>query len=208
MRARSRGGSSPGLRACTGLSRHSSVVSSIPRPFTSMLPPSSTRPGCHASQFQPCARAEPVTRVVPLPVVVLGPAVEAPIGDGNFAASRCCTKIGPKSRVQTRSVGHAKELDRIQIRVALFAECARAPSSAIAHPRPECARAPRAPACARSRRRPTGSARTFRASRSRLWGQASQVASCGSHSAGMRKPHGRRGRFHRCQSISRVRMGA
>ncbi len=34
--------SKPGLRACTGLSRHSSVVSRVPRPLTSMLPPSST----------------------------------------------------------------------------------------------------------------------------------------------------------------------
>ena len=32
----------PGLRAWIGLSRHSSVVSSVPRPLTSMLPPSST----------------------------------------------------------------------------------------------------------------------------------------------------------------------
>ena len=31
-----------GLRACTGLSRHSSVVNSSPCPLTSMLPPSST----------------------------------------------------------------------------------------------------------------------------------------------------------------------
>ncbi len=33
---------SPGLRCCVVLSRHSSVVSMAPRPFTSMLPPSST----------------------------------------------------------------------------------------------------------------------------------------------------------------------
>src|SRR5439155_1350714 len=34
---------SPGLRACTSRSsRHSSVVSNVPRPFTSMLPPSRT----------------------------------------------------------------------------------------------------------------------------------------------------------------------
>ena len=35
-------GSCPGLRACTSLSRHSSVVSSKPAPLTSMLPPSRT----------------------------------------------------------------------------------------------------------------------------------------------------------------------
>src|ERR1035438_1673288 len=38
-----------------GLSRHSSVVSSSPRPFTSMLPPSSTRPGSHARSFNAAA---------------------------------------------------------------------------------------------------------------------------------------------------------
>ena len=32
----------PGLRCCSGLSRHSSVVSSAPLPFTSIEPPSST----------------------------------------------------------------------------------------------------------------------------------------------------------------------
>ena len=70
---------SPGLRACTGLSRHSSVVSSSPSPLTSMLPPSSTmlrreRPG--ASAASP-TKAGTVASV--LPVVVLGPGVEPPV---------------------------------------------------------------------------------------------------------------------------------
>ena len=52
----------PGLRTCTsGSSRHSSVVSSVPRPLTSMLPPSSTtgRPVAldRAAAARPSARA-------------------------------------------------------------------------------------------------------------------------------------------------------
>ena len=41
-RARAPRAPRPGLRACTVCSRHSSVVSSVPAPLTSMLPPSST----------------------------------------------------------------------------------------------------------------------------------------------------------------------
>ena len=78
---------SPGLRCCTSLSRHSSVVISVPWPFTSMLPPSSTTRSDLSST---------VKRRLPLrnfhqprdpacdPVVVLGiwilcPGVEFPI---------------------------------------------------------------------------------------------------------------------------------
>ena len=127
MRARSRARLSPGLRACTGLSRHSSVVSSSPRPLTSMLPPSSTRPGCHCAHLQ-TARELRGDRIVLLPVVVLGPAVEAPVGDGDFAR-RAAHKdraivAGPDTIGRTR--------ERIQPRPdprRLFAGRARAPCS-------------------------------------------------------------------------------
>src|SRR5213594_1975937 len=61
---------SPGLRACTSRSsRHSSVVSSVPRPFTSMLPPSRT-----TSRPAHCALGD---LIVFLPVGVFGPGIEA-----------------------------------------------------------------------------------------------------------------------------------
>ncbi len=82
---------SPGLRACTVSSRHSSVVSSVPSPLTSMLPPSSTTRRAAArraavSSTRAAARATRRRhRVVALPVVVLGPAVEPPVGRGQLA---------------------------------------------------------------------------------------------------------------------------
>ena len=43
--------------------------------------------------------------VVAAPVVVLGPGVELPVGDGEVCPWGFLTKMGPESRSQTRSVG-------------------------------------------------------------------------------------------------------
>ena len=99
-----RRGSCPGLRCCVSLSRHSSVVSSSPRPLTSMLPPSSTtatlgfavtRAAYSGSNTGSFSKPRDSLRklVVELPVAILGPGVEAPIGDGQLAARDRRTKM-------------------------------------------------------------------------------------------------------------------
>ena len=61
--------------------------------------------GCHSRQTA-AARRRGRDLVVEVPVGILGPGVEAPVGDGDLALAALRTKIGPESRVQTRSVGH------------------------------------------------------------------------------------------------------
>jgi hypothetical protein len=74
-----------------------------------------------------------------------------------------------------------------------------AQSSSIA---PECAPAPLRTACARSRRKTHGIGSNRPGQSSSLCGQAIQVASCGSHSAGMRKPSARGVRRSPCRQRS------
>src|ERR1700680_2288748 len=102
----------PGLRAWIRLSRHCSVVSIVPSPFTSMLPPSKTtrRPrkvGDHifhfildaslsfaaSSFFQSSYFAHALKRQFVAAVSPLLPR----------------TKIGPKSRIHPRLVGTRKK---------------------------------------------------------------------------------------------------
>src|ERR1700733_2357097 len=101
-------GDTPGLRAWIGLSKHSSVVSIVPRPLTSMLPPSRTtrRPRCvgdHIFHFSFLAS--------------LSFAASSFFQSSYFAQALKCqfvgavspfllrTKIGAKSRIQPRLVG-------------------------------------------------------------------------------------------------------
>ena len=106
----------PGLRCWTSESRHSSVVRRMPAPLTSMEPPSRTmRWAFPLAEFDfgldlgDVVELGDVVRdlVVAAPVVVLGPGVELPVGDGEVVAflRSLLTKIGPESRSQTRSVG-------------------------------------------------------------------------------------------------------
>ena len=87
----------PGLRCCTSPSRHSSVVSRAPRPFTSMDPPSSTsgRPSACRRDHLGAGGAghAPADRGVPLEVRVLGPGGEAPAhgAQGRRRRARRCS---------------------------------------------------------------------------------------------------------------------
>ena len=122
---------------------------SVPRPFTSMLPPSSTtrRGSPSTAHFRlPRRNAQAVGDLggdgrVELPVVVLGPGVEAPCGRRDrrklvaLRESRR-TKMGPESRVQTRLVGMRRKRTlpaRLSRSWAAFpAARARAPATARA----------------------------------------------------------------------------
>ena len=168
------------------------MVRSVPRPLTSMPPPSSTtgRPSCDgAAQPQPRRLRRALGDLVVLPVVgVLRPGVEAEPGDRHlglrvlararrWARSRASSR-GRSASGRTRR-GPVGAPTRSRMRRA-FASCAfdgdeDADDLALAR------------ACARSRRRPRGWARSLPGQSRRLCGQPSQVASCGSHSAGMRK---------------------
>jgi hypothetical protein len=82
----------PGLRCCTGLSRHSSVVIRVPRPFTSMLPPSRTtrwprgNTGVQLGRWSSSAAFKEAGRQAASRV--LRPGIEAPVGDGDGAFLR------------------------------------------------------------------------------------------------------------------------
>ena len=104
---RSRPAPKPGLRTWTaGSSRHSSVVRIVPRPFTSMAPPSRTtsRPPCRTGRSgSPSAwAARSGIAGVPLPVGVLGPGVEAEAGDGLRGGVRRCGRRWGRSRGSRR----------------------------------------------------------------------------------------------------------
>ena len=60
-----------------------------------------------AGQVQQFARLQRKL-VVQLPVLIFGPGIEAPVGDGDGVSCDPLrvTKIGPESRIQIRLVGH------------------------------------------------------------------------------------------------------
>ena len=164
-------------------------MSNRPRPFTSMLPPSSTT---RWPLQEPAARsarrpAPPRTRAADHPSSsrrTLRPGVEPPI-EGDLLVRVAFTKIGPESRTQERSVGSLEHPDLRRIDAG---HAARRLETA------PCIFGPRTTRC-------TGSCRVIARMISvytqrigenlpgqseRLCGQASHVAACGSHSAGMR----------------------
>ena len=71
-------------------------MSKVPRPFTSMLPPSRTtrRPRNSGRPHVPFEfRSELVVRgVIFLPIVVLGPGIEMPVRNRTFTLARCAQK--------------------------------------------------------------------------------------------------------------------
>ena len=120
--------SSPGLRAWISPSRHSSVVSSVPRPLTSIAPPSITtgaatgrlpRSRRTSRQIQPSRHlaGKPVVAAV---VVVLGPAVEFPVDQadvGSRAASRIVLDDERRAGVaEPAPIGRRlEESDRVEV---------------------------------------------------------------------------------------------
>ena len=117
----------PGLRF--GLSRHASVVSSVPRPFTSIEPPSMHY--ARREHRQPELRADAGRDdVVEIEGRILAaPGVVAPVDDRLLAAARRsrATKIGPWSRHQASLVGCGGR-DTVAEADALVGEQRRAPT--------------------------------------------------------------------------------
>ena len=108
----------PGFRTCvTESSRHSSVAISVPRPLTSIAPPSRTtrfpwnRTGWNFTPSAFAARA-----ATPASFRQFGYRAHALNPNPATATSRfgrsLRTKIGPKSRVHPRSVGKRKKATR------------------------------------------------------------------------------------------------
>jgi len=105
----------PGFLSCTLLSRHSSVVSSVPRPLTSMLPPSRTtrRPWCSGCQIRAlqlligfgddCG--------VFLVIRIFGPAVEKQNCCRHFQPDSFRTQMGPESAHPSAIGGHVEEIE-------------------------------------------------------------------------------------------------
>src|SRR5258706_2159959 len=180
----------PGLRTCTTGSRlHSSVVSRVPRPSTSMLPPSRTTglPSCSTGRngIRSARAARSGTRSSFRQSGYLAQALKWKRAMAILRAASFFTKIGPKSRAQPRSRGKGKNSTR-----------ARETPTRDRMRRADCS-------CRASGTRmrtisPGASVRTispytqgmvanFPGQSERRCGQVSHVASWGSHSAGMRK---------------------
>ncbi len=170
-----------------------------------MLPPSSTMPGSKLAHHLETLRYAAGDAIVVAPIVVLGPAVEEPIGDGDFAASGCERRSGNSRASSFGWSANGRTPPRSCPRRISRERAGR--SFRARHLRPGCGPFPRGPAAGRCRRRPTGMGANFPGQSVRSCGQASQVASCGSHSAGMRTefalasiqpPLQNRARRHRC----------
>ena len=177
----------PGFRCCVLLSRHSSVASSVPRPFTSMLPPSSTtrRPLCTGlpdAMFQPAVGFLHRQRVFPV-IGVFCPAVEGEmvVSDVSFAASHT---DGTGIAHPTTIGRHAKKFHRRKIRTRFFQNGAHACFGGTIFNQEK------NPFDRDNKRTISANAQgmvgNFPGQSVTSCGQPSQVPSWGSHSAGMR----------------------
>ena len=146
------------------------MVRSVPRPFTSMAPPSSTTapPLVDRAAAAPGRAPSPRARRPGRPSCQSGylrPAVEAEARDRHLGLGRArgARRSGPKSRVQPRSVGKRKNSTRPRS-APTRSRTRRAFASCAFDGHEDADHLALGAACARSRRRPTGWARTCPAS--------------------------------------------
>ena len=145
---------------------------SVPRPLTSMPPPSrmNGRPFARASKrrLPRCARGGFGNAAVLAPIAIFGPGVEVEMHDGRLAAPAGLAADEERAAVAGPAAvgGVHDELDAAQIGAGA-AQIAARPSWRRARIRPAYGRSRPGRSCARSRRRPSGWYRAYRASR---WG--------------------------------------
>ena len=167
-----------GLRL--GPSRHSVVVSRVPAPSVSMLPPSSTSPGTRTGARNSPAAARPRVTRLSWSAANLSPQALKPKSSTTGAPSSR-TVIGPKSRAQVSLVGSSANSSR---RGSAPSRSNRARMGAVSGATMS-TRSNRL--MARAMRLNTGATVSSVSAQSvAACGQARSTASCSSHSAGSR----------------------